>query len=109
LIGVSTDDNLSPGRNSGTHTNRPNIEGDPTMRLGLNYIAPLLAAGAATAAIAAAPIAAAAPPAPGNTSQVQQSCAAVGGTQTECQSPGNVQVNDAPPQVDFFPYAGGAT
>jgi hypothetical protein len=74
-----------------------------------------LATGAAAVAIAAAPIAtaapiaAAAPTAPGDTSQAQQSCANLGGTQTECQAPGNVQVNDAPPQVDFFPYAGGGT
>jgi hypothetical protein len=79
------------------------------MKLGLNYIAPLLATGAAAAAIAAAPVAAAAPAAPGDTSQAQQSCANLGGTQTECQAPGNVQVNDAPPQVDYFPYAGGGT
>ncbi len=32
-----------------------------------------------------------------------------GGTQNECQSPGNAQIYDAPPQVDYFPYAGGAT
>jgi hypothetical protein len=79
------------------------------MRLGLNYIAPLLAAGAAAVAIAAAPIAAAASTAPADPAQVQQSCANLGGTQTECQAPGNVQVNDAPPQVDYFPYAGGGT
>jgi hypothetical protein len=79
------------------------------MQLGLNYIAPLLAAGAAAIAVAAAPIAAAAPTAQGDTSQTQQSCASLGGTQTECQTPGNVQVYDAPPQVDYFPYAGGGT
>jgi hypothetical protein len=79
------------------------------MRLGLNYIAPLLAAGAAAVAVAAAPIAAAAPTAPGATTQAQQSCSSLGGTQTECQTPGNVQLNDAPPQVDYFPYAGGGT
>jgi len=79
------------------------------MRLGLNYIAPLLVTGAAAVAIAAAPIAAAAPTAQGDTSQAQQSCANLGGTQSECQAPGNVQINDAPPQVDYFPYAGGAT
>jgi hypothetical protein len=79
------------------------------MRLGLNYIAPLLAAGAAAAGIAAAPIAGAAPTAPSDPAQVQQSCINLGGTQSECQAPGNAQVNDAPPQVDFFPYAGGAT
>ena len=79
------------------------------MKLGLNYIAPLLATGAASVAIAAAPVAAAAPAAQGDTSQAQQSCASLGGTQTQCQTPGNVQVNDAPPQVDYFPYAGGGT
>ena len=79
------------------------------MRIGLNYIAPLLTAGAAAVAIAAAPIAAAAPTATGDPAQVQQSCASLGGTQTQCQTPGNVQVNDAPPQVDYFPYAGGGT
>jgi hypothetical protein len=78
------------------------------MRIGLNYIAPLLAAGAA-AAIVAAPIAAAAPIAPNDPVQAQQSCTNLGGTQSECQTPGNVQLNDAPPQVDYFPYAGGAT
>ena len=79
------------------------------MRIGLNYIAPLLTAGAAAVAIAAAPIAAAAPTATGDPGQVQQSCAALGGTQSQCQTPGNAQVNDAPPQVDYFPYAGGGT
>jgi hypothetical protein len=77
------------------------------MRTRLTYITSLLAAGAAAAAIGAAPIAAAAPaPAP---APVQPSCDSLGGTQTECQSPGNAQVYDAPPQVDYFPYAGGAT
>jgi hypothetical protein len=80
------------------------IEGVPPMRIRLTYITSLLAAGAAAAAIGAAPIAAAAPaPAP-----APPSCDSLGGTQTECQSPGNAQVYDAPPQVDYFPYAGGA-
>ena len=79
------------------------------MRVGLKYITPVLAAGAAAVAIAAAPIATAAPTAASGPSQVQQSCTNLGGTQTECQSPGNAQVYDAPPQVDYFPYAGGAT
>jgi hypothetical protein len=79
------------------------------MRTRLTYITSLLAAGAAAAAIGAAPIAAAAPaPAPAP-APVQPSCNSLGGTQTECQSPGNAQVYDAPPQVDYFPYAGGAT
>ena len=79
------------------------------MRLGLKYIAPLLAAGSAAAAITLAPIAAAAPTASSDPAPAQQSCNQLGGNQTECQTPGNVQVNDSPPQVDFFPYAGGAT
>jgi hypothetical protein len=62
------------------------------MRIKLNYIAPLLAAGAAAVAIAAAPIAAAAP------------SGAESGSGTVQQSPGNVQINDAPPAVTFHPY-----
>jgi len=72
----------------------------------------LIAAGAAAAAIVtAAPIAAAAPAtaAAGDAPSAQQSCNSLGGTQTECQAPGNAQVYDAPPQVDYFPYAGGGT
>ena len=53
------------------------------MRIKLTYIAPLLAAGAAAVAIAAAPTAAA---------TSGQSCSGV-----ICQSPGNVQVNNARP------------
>lgn len=92
------------------------------MRIRLSYIRLLFAAGAAAAAIAAAPVAAAAPApathpaavatapsAPGDQAQTQQSCVSLGGTQTECQSPGNAQIYDSPPQVDYFPYAGGAT
>jgi hypothetical protein len=79
------------------------------MQLGLNCIAPLLAAGTAAVAIATAPIAAAAPTAPGDHSGVQQSCTDLGGTQNVCQAPGNAQIYDAPPQVDYFPYAGGGT
>src|SRR3954447_9614137 len=56
-----------------------------TMRIKLTYIAPLLAAGAAAVAIAAAPTAAAA---------IGQTCSG-----NVCQSPGNVQINNAPPPV----------
>jgi hypothetical protein len=90
------------------------------MRLTPTYLAPLLAAAATAVAIAAAPMAAAAPAqisasggagTTGSTSitQPQQSCLSLGGTQSQCQSPGNAQIYDAPPQVDYFPYAGGAT
>jgi hypothetical protein len=69
------------------------------VRIKFNYIAPLLAAGAAAVAIAAAPVAAAAPGS-------GQSCGA-SGTGTICQSPGNVQINDSPPPVQFYPYLRG--
>jgi hypothetical protein len=60
----------------------------------LCYITPLSAAVAA-AMIAIAPPAAAttAPP----------SCASLGGSATQCQTPGNVQINDAPPPVHYKP------
>lgn len=76
------------------------------MRITLSYITPLLVAGAAAAAIAAAPaaIAASANPAP-----VQPAC-----TNAVCpdrhtslapnaQPPGNVEVNDSPGPVQYWP------
>jgi hypothetical protein len=75
------------------------------MRINLGYLAPILGAGAAVAAIAAAPIAAASPTAPSATPT--QSCT-TSGSGTLCQSPGNVQINDAPPPVQFYPYGGEA-
>jgi hypothetical protein len=87
------------------------------MRVKLNYFAPLLAATAV--AIAFAPVAAAASSqdapgagnvaAPSEPTKSPQSCVSLGGTQNLCQSPGNAEVYDAPPQVDYFPYAGGGT
>lgn len=84
-----------------------------------NLCVAALVALASTAAIAAAPPAAAAPASDSavqqTTSSVEsgsgspQSCLSLGGTQSQCESPGNVQINDSPPQVDYFPYAGGAT
>ena len=84
----------------------------------LTHIAPLLAAGATAVAIAVAPIAAAASGkgaasgdgsvTPSDSSQSAQSCVSPGGTQSQCESPGNAQIYDAPLQVDYFPYAGGA-
>jgi hypothetical protein len=51
--------------------------------------------------IATAPMAAA------DSTTPQQTCTSLGGTQTQCQSPGNVQINDAPPQVNYFPLGDG--
>jgi hypothetical protein len=73
------------------------------MRIKLLSITSLLGAAAAAIAISAAPIAAAATE---PTADVQ-SCSATGGG-TICQSPGNVQLNDTPPQVGFYPYGGDA-
>ncbi len=67
------------------------------MRVKLTYLTPLLAAGAAAVAISAAPIASAA------STTLQQSCTeTVSGS--ECESPGNVEINDTPPPVNFDPY-----
>ena len=70
------------------------------------FLAPLAAVAAAAAVVATAPVAAADTTSADPTtvaSTPQQSCTSLGGTQTQCQSPGNVQINDAPPQVNYFP------
>jgi hypothetical protein len=75
------------------------------MQIKLGYLAPILGVAAAATAIAAAPIAAASPSAPSATPT--QSCTS-SGSGTVCQSPGNVQINDASPPVQFYPYGGEA-
>jgi hypothetical protein len=66
----------------------------------------LLGAAAVAAAIAGAPVAAADPNSAPH--QPDQSCAAGGASSTVCQSPGDVEINDAPPPVAFYPYGGEA-
>ena len=61
------------------------------------YATTLLGVGSAAVMVAAAPTSAAS----------TYSCA-TGGTATVCQSPGNVQINDSPPAVQFYPYGGEA-
>jgi hypothetical protein len=92
-MGGSADDTGFGGRNSRS-ADIPSHQRSTTMRIKVNYIAPLLAAAAAGVAIAAAPIAAA---------DTGQSCSG-----TVCQSPGNVEINDSPPPVQYFPYGGNA-
>ena len=59
------------------------------------HITPLLAA-AAAAAIATAPAGA---------DVFQPACTVLGGSATECQTPGNAQINDAPPPPHYtMPY-----
>jgi len=77
---------------------RTYVERD-AMRIKLTYIAPLFGTAAAAVAILAAPLAAA--------DTGQQSCSA-DGPGTLCQSPGNTQINDAPPPVSYYPYGGEA-
>ena len=67
------------------------------MRIKLTHVTPLLAAGAAAVAVLAAPTAAAAP------TPLQQTCVTAG-ADTTCQSPGNVEITNAPPAVGFYPY-----
>ena len=61
------------------------------MRIKLTCITPLLAAGAAAVAIAAA--------APAAAAVNGQTCSG-----NLCESPGNVQINNAPPPVSYHPY-----
>ena len=56
----------------------------------------LLAAGA-VAAVVGAPVAAA----------DDQTCQDIGNAATECSSPGNVQITDAPPVAPVNPFGGG--
>jgi hypothetical protein len=66
------------------------------MRTKLTYITALFGAAAAGVAILAAPVAAAA---------AGQPCSATE-SGTVCQSPGNTQINDATPPVNFYRYGG---
>jgi len=78
------------------------------MRIRFSCLTPMLGAAAVAAAIFAAPIASAAPGATHHPpAQPAQSCSG-SGAGTICQSPGNAQINDAPPPVQFYPYGGEA-
>src|SRR5690349_24019112 len=100
---VSTDDKGSAQDYPGIRTKTTNYRSD-TMRMKLSYMTPLLGAAAAGVAIIVAPIAAAAPAGPG---AVQESCGP-SGSGTVCQTPGNAEINDSPPPVNFYPYGGDA-
>jgi hypothetical protein len=69
----------------------------------IHPIAALLVGGAA-ASIALAPIAQAAP-ASQHIAPLKQTCTTTNAG-SECTSPGNAQINDAPPSVDNFPMYG---
>jgi hypothetical protein len=70
------------------------------MAINRRNLSPMLSTVAAAAAIAAAPTAQADPPL----------CTYLSASSTECQTPGNVQINDSPPPVQYapqYPYFGG--
>ncbi len=83
------------------------------MRTTLRHFTPLFAAAGAAAAILAAPAASAEPtPAPEPTEQAaapgqlpqcvnEGGAEALGGSSTECATPGNVQINDTPAEQEY--------
>jgi hypothetical protein len=77
------------------------------MRTTLRFLAPTLAAGAAVAAFLAAP-AALAQPAPPSPVPTLPTCVdtggaeAIGGSTTECATPGNVQINATPAEPTYL-------
>jgi hypothetical protein len=118
-MGVSGDDMDASLTDSEAIAMTSHAKRSATMGVKINYFAALLAVGAAAGVIAVAPSATAAPnqnsagassiAATSDQTEAHQACMSLGGTQSECQSPGNAQIYDAPPQVDYFPYAGGGT
>jgi hypothetical protein len=75
-----------------------------TVRTTRKHIAPVLAAVAVVAAIGSVPVAAADEPvATDQPAPPSQSCAQLGAAEYKCESPGNAQLNDAPPVTNFFP------
>jgi len=73
------------------------------MRTTRRYLTPLLFAAGAAAAILVAPAASAQPaPAPGLPQCVNTGgAAAIGGSNTECSTPGNVQIDSTPAQQEY--------
>jgi hypothetical protein len=67
------------------------------MAMTRRFIAPLIAAAAAAISIAVAPMALADSP------TTQQACTYTSQSDTECQSPGNVQLNDSPGYIQYGP------
>ncbi len=69
-----------------------------TMRMGPKRVAQVLCAAVVGAAIATAPVATADP------GGSQETCAQTATASTVCQSPGDVEIKDAPPSITFYPY-----
>jgi hypothetical protein len=62
------------------------------------YLATLVGAVAAAVVIAGVPLDAA------EANQPNESCQSAGQSSTVCQAPGDVEINDPPPPVTFYPY-----
>ena len=84
------------------------------MRTTLRFLAPVIAAGGVAAALAAAPLAGAQPaaPSPAPNPTLPQcvdtgGAQAIGGSTTECATPGNVSINSTPAQQEFVGPWGG--
>jgi transaldolase len=69
-----------------------------TVRMGPKRVAQVLCAAVVGAAIATAPVATADP------GGSQETCAPTATASTVCQSPGDVEIKDAPPSITFYPY-----
>jgi hypothetical protein len=67
--------------------------------MGARNLAMLVGGAAVAAAIAGAPLAAAGP------NQPQESCETAGQSSTVCESPGDVEIKDAPRRSRFIPTA----
>ena len=64
------------------------------------HLATLVGAAALATSMAWPPLATAEP------NQPEESCNTAGSSSTVCQTPGNVEINDAPPPPGFHPYGG---
>ena len=71
------------------------------MRTTLRYLTPLAAAAGVAAAILTAPAAFADDPAPLPQCVDTGGAEAIGGSNTECSIPGNVEINSTPAQQEF--------
>jgi hypothetical protein len=74
-----------------------------SLRVQRTNFALLVAGSAIVTTIITAPAASADP---NQSEEPRQSCAAAGSSSTVCQAPGDVEINDSPPPVSFYPYGG---
>jgi hypothetical protein len=102
--GASTNDHNPSGGQSGSWAELRLVyqKRSAAMSIRLSYLTPFLAAAGAAAAAVAIVVAPAASADPATDPGPAQSCASLG-TDTQCESPGNVQINDSPGPVQYMP------